>query len=152
MLIRDDPGWSYRGASGVSVRRLRVWWTGLGQVVAVITEQRDRRDQPAGTSITNAAEVIAARLAAQYAGEDIVQIEHYGEIAPEVKAAWRSQPPVTVTDIGEDGVTSYRFGGENTDPPLAAESYDRVTIEPGRAPRWERAHPGLLVWLGLRSR
>jgi hypothetical protein len=72
-LIRDDPGWWYLGFLDTSARRLRVWRTDPGRLVAVVTEQ----PTDAGTSITNAAEMVAAQLAIEYPDEVIEVVEHY---------------------------------------------------------------------------
>jgi len=70
-LIRDDPAWSYLAPTGPATRRLRVWRTEPGRLVAVVTERG------AGMSITNAAETIAAQLAGEHPDDVLEVIEHY---------------------------------------------------------------------------
>ena len=71
-LIRDEPTWGYLPPNGIPTnRRLRVWRTDVGRLVAVITEDGD------GTSITNAAAQVAAQIAAQYPDDVTTIIEHY---------------------------------------------------------------------------
>lgn len=71
-LIRDDPQWWFRGLGfQVVVRRLRVWRVGPGRLVAVVTERGD------GTSITNAAENVAAQLRLEYPDGELEVVEHW---------------------------------------------------------------------------
>ncbi len=72
-LIRDDPAWWYLGFLDTSTRRLRVWRVAPGRLVAVVTE---RMADP-GTSVTNAAEMVAAQLAVEYPDDVIEVVEHY---------------------------------------------------------------------------
>lgn len=75
-LVRDEL-FTYPGLGGwPATRRIRMWLTppdatGPGHFVAVLTEAGE------GTSITNAAETIAAELAREYPQEYIEIIEHY---------------------------------------------------------------------------
>jgi hypothetical protein len=71
-LIRDDPAWRYQGLHGtVAARRLRVWQTTDGALVAVLTEGPGAE----GTSLANAAEHVVTQLQAEY-GPDVEVIEH----------------------------------------------------------------------------
>ena len=71
-LQLDDPTWWYIGFHGQPVtRRLRLYQVSRTQYLAVVTEEG------AGTSITNAAEHVAAQLSADFPGRQIRLIEHY---------------------------------------------------------------------------
>jgi hypothetical protein len=72
-LVRDDPAWWYLGFLDASTRRLRVWRVDPDRLVAVVTE----RQSDTGTSITNAAEMVAAQLGIEYPGEAIEVVEHW---------------------------------------------------------------------------
>jgi hypothetical protein len=72
-LIRDEATWWYMGFVGTSTRRLRVWRVAPGRLVAVVTERPD----DAGTSITNAAEMVAAQLAIEYPDDMVEVVEHW---------------------------------------------------------------------------
>lgn len=81
-LIRDEADWLYRGFHGqLCTRRLRLWEHITGDLTAVITERPD----DGGTSITNAAEYVAAQLAREYPRQHVRIIEHYldGALEPE---------------------------------------------------------------------
>lgn len=108
-LIRDDPAWWYMGYNGPATRRLRMWRTEPGRLVAVVTERMS--DQ--GTSITNAAETVCAQLAIEYPDDAIEVVEHYpadvieGEhfdavaIGPDGRPTWRRIPtPELVARLG----------------------------------------------------
>jgi hypothetical protein len=72
-LLDDEPRWPYFDNGHWAYRRLRTWRLADGRLAAMLTEEQ--HDQ--GVSITNAAEAIAAKLALDFPGETIVQIEHY---------------------------------------------------------------------------
>lgn len=74
-LILDDLYWTYRNPDNntVSSRRLRVWATEPGRLVAILTE----RDADEGMSITNAAVTINHLIAGQYPDHVTDIIEHY---------------------------------------------------------------------------
>lgn len=72
-LIRDDPAWFYLGFAGPATRRLRVWRVDPDHVVAIVTEHPTN----VGTSVTNAAESVAAQLAIEYPTEHVEIIEQY---------------------------------------------------------------------------
>lgn len=71
--LSDDRAWTYYAAGRWVTRRLRVWRLQDGRLATVLTE----RPGEEGMSITNAAEAIAAKLALDFPGETILQIEHY---------------------------------------------------------------------------
>jgi hypothetical protein len=70
----------------MSHRRLRVWRAEPGRVVAVVTEWPDDE----GTSITNAAETLTAKLQVEHAGDLVDVVEHYppSEIDPDGCLSW----------------------------------------------------------------
>jgi hypothetical protein len=72
-LIADYPQWAYFGGGEWTSRRLRLWRMDDGRLVAMLTENPG----DPGTSLVNAAEEIAAKLAVDHPGETIVHIEHY---------------------------------------------------------------------------
>jgi hypothetical protein len=74
MWVREDRAWAYPGfGNSLAVRRLRVWRVGPGRLVAVVQE----RYADGGTSVTNAAEAIAARLAAESPDDVVEVVEHW---------------------------------------------------------------------------
>lgn len=112
-LIRDDNNWLYQGLHGyLSTRRLRVWkHITTDNLTAVITEHSNNT----GTSITNAAESVAAQLASEYPGREIRIIEHYLDSPFELehydevtvnnsgKTCWRELDPLDLlTELGPE--------------------------------------------------
>ena len=108
-LVRDDRTWWYLGFHNrMSTRRLRVWRVDPGRLVAVVTE----RTSDPGTSVTNAAEMVTAQLAAEYPDEVIEVIEHYPadsldgehfdgvEIVDGTPRWWRIPTPDLTTRLG----------------------------------------------------
>ncbi|MGW1976709.1 hypothetical protein [Streptomyces sp. NPDC001889] len=70
--VTDEPAWRYPSscAGGGGSARLRVWRTGGGGRLAVVTELG------AGVSVTNAAEEITAALTARFPGP-LTVFEHW---------------------------------------------------------------------------
>ena len=116
-LIRDDDQWEYTWLTGNGLharRRLRLYTTGPGRHVAVITERGD------GPSITNAVRDIQAKLAREYPDHVVDVVEHYpaqpGMVGPAYaehfdlvtdpwtdEQHWRRLPPEELTAwIGAD--------------------------------------------------
>ncbi|MER6125341.1 hypothetical protein ABT173_22425 [Streptomyces sp. NPDC001795] len=98
----DEPAWTYPSscAGGGGIALLRVWRTADGGYLAILTENG------IGVSITNAAEEIGAKLAANFPGP-LVVLEHYraGDgadherldqvlVLPGRSAQWRAVWPV----------------------------------------------------------
>jgi hypothetical protein len=143
-LVRDDRAWRYLGESHHGVRRLRVWRTGPAAVVAVVSERADRFTT--GPSPANAAEQVAAQLAAEYPDDTVVYVEH----CPAVLTGEPGLETRTWTLIALDGGQDMELRTGPT-PELYEDSYERVVMPPGGRgePAWTPVHPGVLVWLGL---
>lgn len=135
-LVRQDPAWLYRGFGGsLATRRLQVWQTGPGRLVAIVTEGPD----DSGTSLTNAAEAVIAQLDAEYPGQHVEVIEHYTPRPP----AW-SEPVYqrwTLIATGP-GPTD----GQTIELPPAAETiptatWHRVSLDTRGSATWQALSP-----------
>lgn len=126
-LVRDERAWLYQGFHGtLATRRLQVWQTGPGRLVAIVTEDPD----DPGTSITNAAEAVIAQLAAEYPDSHVQVIEHYAP-SPPARGAHAYQRWTLTSD-----------GGQSIEFPPAAEtvdtgSWDLVSLDPTGSATWQ---------------
>jgi hypothetical protein len=130
-LVREDPAWLYQGWHGsLAARRLQVWQTGPGQLVAIVTEQPD----DVGTSITNATEAVIAQLTAEYPDSHVQVIEHYTPRSA-ARGAHAYQRWTLTSDSGR--TVEFPPAAETVD----AGSWDLVSLDPRGSATWQTLTP-----------
>jgi hypothetical protein len=149
-LIREQDAWDYPG-NVPSQRPLQVWRTGPDSVLAIVSD----RPTDQGTSTTNAAEQIVAKLQAEYPGQQVEVIErmvqpavfgggedyHRVEIGQNGSATWTPVPRADLAArLGEEFTTTSTAGDvhastpPSTPPPLPSPKAPKAPkVEPAAA-------------------